>query len=146
MCRQSPLAPRVVLAASADTVNGDVERCADLAHPLIAVASQSLRECSDRDTLCRVEIHRRGSGDRVRRGLEEDFARYPADGGRTRGNDRSSQSWNGDIPGQHHDRSAGNIGQLAPPDLTPCGQGAHDNPAASRNEARSPHSSGSSIG
>jgi hypothetical protein len=46
------------LAASADTVNGDVDRCADLAHPLIAEASQSLRECSDRDALYRVEIHR----------------------------------------------------------------------------------------
>lgn len=39
------------LAASAGTVNGDVDCCADLAHPLIAQASQSLRECSDRDTL-----------------------------------------------------------------------------------------------
>jgi hypothetical protein len=38
------------LAASAGTVNGDVDRLADLAHPLIAQASQSLRECSDRDT------------------------------------------------------------------------------------------------
>jgi hypothetical protein len=47
-----------VLADSADTVNGDVECCADLAHPLIAQASQSLRECSYRDTLDRVEIHR----------------------------------------------------------------------------------------
>ncbi len=29
----------VALAASVDTVNGDVDRCADLAHPLIAQAS-----------------------------------------------------------------------------------------------------------
>jgi hypothetical protein len=44
-------APGPLLGASAHTVDGDVERCADLAHPLIAQASQSLRECSDRDTL-----------------------------------------------------------------------------------------------
>jgi len=35
------------LAASAHAVNGDVDGCADLAHPLIAEASQSLRECSE---------------------------------------------------------------------------------------------------
>lgn len=62
-------------AGSAGTVNGDVERCADLAHPLIAEASQSLRECSDRNTLNRVEIHCRGPGDGISRRLEEDFAR-----------------------------------------------------------------------
>jgi hypothetical protein len=62
-------------AASAGTVNGDVERCANLAHPLIAEAPQSLRECSDRNTLYRVEIHCRGPGDGIFSRLEEDFAR-----------------------------------------------------------------------
>jgi hypothetical protein len=53
------------VAASVDTVNGDVDRRADLTHPLIAQASQSLRECSDRDTLYRVEIHRRDPGNGI---------------------------------------------------------------------------------
>jgi len=46
------------IAQSADTANGDVEGCADLAHPLIAETSQPLRECSEGDALYRVEIHR----------------------------------------------------------------------------------------
>jgi hypothetical protein len=74
----SVLAPYLVigvgaLAASTDAVNGDVDRCADLAHALIAETAQSLGECSDRDALDRVEIHYRRSGDGIFGRLEDDF-------------------------------------------------------------------------
>lgn len=48
--------------------------------------------------------------------------------------------------GQHNDRTASDLGDLAPLDLPPRGEGSHDAAAALRNEARSPHPSGSSSG
>lgn len=44
------------------------------------------------------------------------------------------------------DWSATDLGHLAPPHLATCWNGAHDDAAARRNDARSPHSSGSSSG
>ena len=60
----------------------------------------------------------------------------------------ASQARNRRITREHDDRSPADVGQLAPPHLSPCGKRAraHDAAAASRNDARSPQASGSSSG
>ena len=61
--------------ASTDTIDGDIEGPADFLHALIAEAAQPLSEHCYRDTLDRVEVHRRDPGDGVSRWLENDFGR-----------------------------------------------------------------------
>ena len=131
---------------SETAADGDVESCTDLAHPLIAQAAQSLGECPDRDALDRIEVHGGGSGNWILGWIEGDLAGQSPDGGGAGGDYSPLQPWNGDVSRHDDYRSAGNLLQFTPPDLTASGQILHDEPAASRNEARSPHSSGSSIG
>lgn len=137
---------RVGFGASEGAVDCGVESCTDLAHALIAQAAQPLGECPDRDALDRIEVHSGRPGDWILRWLEDHLAGQPADGGGAWGDYGSPQPRNGNVSRHDDDRTAGNLRQVTPPDLTASGQVLHDNPAASRNEARSPHSSDSSIG
>jgi hypothetical protein len=49
---------RMASQYSATAIDGDLERFADLAHPLVAEPTETLGEDCDRDALDRVEIHR----------------------------------------------------------------------------------------
>src|SRR5205823_126671 len=79
-------------------------------------------------------------------GLEQHFARDAADGGRAGPYQRATKPRDRSVPRQHDDRPASDLGKLTPPDLTSGRQRRQEAPAASRNDARSPHSSAASSG
>lgn len=131
---------------SALAVHGDRQSGADLLHAKVAQASESLDEHRNRDALDRVKIDCRSTRHGIAAGLEHDLARQPSDRRRARPNERPPKPRNGCISGQDDDRSLVDARELAPPHLATFGRRGHDAAAASRNEARSPHSSGSSRG
>ena len=68
---------------SREAVDSDRQCRANLTHPFIAEATKPVCERGDRDAFNGVEVHRRTERDRVVAGFEDDFARQPADVGRT---------------------------------------------------------------
>lgn len=147
----SPVGSRVDLlhrgsGRSAGAVDGDCEGGTDLAHANLGQPSQPLDEDGDRDAFDRVEVHRRAKRHRVVTRFEHHLARKPADGRRAGSHEGAAMPWDDHVAGQDNDRSATDPGHLAPPDLPPGRVESHDAPAARRNVARSPHSSGSSSG
>src|SRR3990172_9868319 len=118
----------------------------DLAHSHITEPTEPLSECTSRDAFNRIQIHSRSLWNRVVSHLEHNLARETPNRGSARSNQSSSQPWDHSVTGHENDGATGDLGQLAPPDLSPRGQACHDDAAASRNEARSPHSSPSSSG
>ena len=69
-----------------------------------------------------------------------------ADGRRARRDEGAPMSRDDDVPGQDHHRTPTDVLHLAPPQLTARRDARHDAATARRQEARSPHSSGSSNG
>src|SRR6185312_13188573 len=130
------------------TIDGDVERGAHFAHPVIAETSQSLHEGAYRHALDRIQIDRRALGYRVFVRLQDDLAGQTADGRRARRYQSAPQPWDGGIAGENDNRTATDLWKLTPPNLSPRGERArlHDAEAASRNDAKSPHASGSDKG
>ena len=129
-------------------VHGNVERCADFTHAIVAEPSETLDKDAERHALDRVEVDRGPARNWIATLLQYDLAGQAADRGRTRCDQRASQPWNGCVTREHDDWPPADIRQLAPPHLSACGQRAHaqDAEAASRNDARSPHASASSGG
>lgn len=119
---------------------------ADLVHPLVAETTETLSERTDRDAFDRIEIHCETLWDRVAIRLEDDFAREATDVGCARSNQGAPEPGDRNVARQDNDRTAGDLGQFAPPDFSPARQLLHDDAAARRNDARSPHSSDSSSG
>ena len=125
-------------------VNRNLKRGADLAHAFHAEDPYPFDEHGDRNALDRIQIDRASSRNRIVAGFEDDLTRQTSNRRCARSNQGPSQSRDCDVTRQHHDRSASNFGKLAPPDLP--SPGGHVAAAAERNDARSPHSSGSSRG
>lgn len=129
-------------------VHGNVERCADLTHPVVAEPSETLHEGRERDTLDRVEVYRGPPRDWIITRLHDNLAGETPNVGRTGSDQGASQPRNGRVTREHDNWPPADIRQLAPPHLSPCGKRAHthDAAAASRNDARSPQASVSSSG
>ena len=68
------------------------------------------------------------------------------DGGRAGGDQCATVAWDDGVARQDDDGSTADLGHLAPPHLPARGQVGHEAATARRNEARSPHWSGSSSG
>ena len=126
-------------------VDRDLERRADLAHPTIAQRPDPIHQHCDGDALDGVQVRRTTTRNRVIARLEDHLAGEPPDRGRAGGDERPTKPGDGGVAREDDDRSAPDLGQLAPPGFSPP-RDVHDDAAASRNEARSPHSSRPSMG
>lgn len=141
------LAPRAVPhTAGSMTVDGDRKCVADRPHPFVAQAPEAVGEDADRHALDRVEVDVAESWNRIGVGLENHLAGQSPDGGGARGDQGSAESGYRSISTQHDDGSAADARQFTPPELATPRLVAHEAAAASRNDARSPHSSTSSTG
>lgn len=133
---------------SAGTFNRHLEGGAHLSHSLVTQPPESLHEHGDRNALERVEIDCAALRHRVIASFEDDLARQTAYRRRTRRDKGAAQPWDGSVAREHHDGAPTDLRQLAPPQLAPRGKWAvsQDPAAATRNESRSPHASGSPSG
>ena len=131
---------------SATTVHCDLESLADLTHPLVAEPAQSFDKDSDRDALDRVEIYSGQPWNGIVAGFENDLAGKAANSRRARGHQRASKSRDCSVAREDHNRAATDVRQLTPPDLPSGRKRGQEAAAASRNDAKSPHTSGSSSG
>ena len=134
------------LIAGSVTVDRNRECIADRTHAFVTQPSEPADEDADGHALDRVEVDGAVLWHRVVVGLEHDLARQAPDRGRTGGDERPTESRDGGVAGQHDDRTSADLRQLAPPELATAWLVDHDEDAAGRNDARSPHSSASSIG
>ena len=116
------------------TVDCDRERVTDRANALVAQAAESVEEYTDRQTLDRVEVDDTAAWNRIDARLEDDLTGSPLIVV-ARGNQGAAQLGNGSISPQHDDRTAADVGQLAPPELAAPGPVGHEAPAA-RTERR----------
>lgn len=137
------LASRCSLAAAIDRY---LERGTDLAHAPIGQAAEPLDQDSYSHALDGVQVDGATPGYRVLVGLQHDLAGQTTDRGRTRSDQCPSQAWDRGVARKNYHGTPADVGQLAPPHLTPQREVAHEAAAASRNDARSPHSSVSSRG
>jgi hypothetical protein len=131
---------------SVPAIDGDRQGAADLPHPDVGEPSESLYEDGDRDALDRVEVDRAALRDRIVRGFQDDLAGERPDGRRARRDECATKARDCDVSGQHDDGAAASHRELAPPQLAASRRRAQEAAAASRNDARSPHVSGSSSG
>ncbi len=138
--------PEMRVASSAFAVDGDLERVADLMHPVAAQTAQAFDERPDRNALDRIEIDDRDERNRVIRRLEENLGWDPADRSRAWADERTPETRDCGVSRKHNHRPAPDLRKLAPPDIASRRKRRHEEPAAARNEARSPHSSASSSG
>ena len=127
-------------------VDSNREGGADLAHAGVAQAAQAADEHGDRHAFDRVEVDCRTAGYRIVASLQHYFADEATNRRRTRRYECTAVPRDHRVARQDHDRSASDPLHLAPPHFTACGKPAHDDAAARRKDARSPHSSGSSSG
>ncbi len=127
-------------------VDGNLESGKELTHSPVAQASEAFDEKADRDAFDRVEVDGRPPRDRVFAGFKHHFAGQTPDGRRARRDERPSQPRDSGVTRQHDHRAPPDPWGLAPPDLAPGRERAHEPAAASPKEAKSPHSSASSRG
>lgn len=127
-------------------VGGHVERPADLSHPRTAERADSFDEHSNRDRLHRVQVHRGATVDRIVVGFEDDLTWQTSDVRGARRNERTTQPRDGGVTREHNHRSATDLWWFTPPEFATLRRWVHVDAAASRNDARSPHSSSASIG
>jgi hypothetical protein len=127
---------------SALAVHCDGERAADLLHAIVSEAAEALYEDTGRNALDGVEVHRARARDRVGARFQQDLGGELADRRRARSDQRTSKPRDRGVTREHDYGPPANVGQLAPPHLAPRWEVGHEAPAASRNAARSPHSSG----
>ena len=127
-------------------VDRHLEGGANGAHAVVGKSAEPADQDRKRDAFDRVQVHRRTARDRVGIGFEDDFADEPTDRRRARCDQCAPMPRDHGVARQHNDRTPTDLGHLAPPDLPARRQRGHEAPAASRHDARSPHSSGSSSG
>ena len=133
-------------SGSRSAVDSDLKGSADFAHAGIGETTKSLDKNTHGNAFNRVEIDRRRPRDGIVASLQEHLAGQAPNRRGAGRNDRAFQSWDRCITGQDDYRTATNVREFTPPDLTAGGNRAHDAAAASRNDARSPHSSTSLSG
>ena len=131
---------------SASAGYGDIQGLADLAHALVAEPAETLDKRPERDALDRVEVD---SG-RARHGivarLERHLARESTDRRGAGADQCAPKARDRSVTRQHHYGATADLGELTPPHLPSRWKRAHEEPAAARNDARSPHSSPASSG
>lgn len=132
--------------SSAPTIDGNVQGLADLFHAVVTQSTEPFDENANADALDRVQVDGRRTGHRIVPRDEYDLAWQTANRCGARSDQRSAQSRDRRVAGQHDDWPSTDIRQLAPPDLSPRRNPGHEAAAASRKDARSPHSSGSASG
>lgn len=147
-CRTKGVTARRRSAArrSARAIDRDGQGVAHLAHTSVAQPAEPVDQDGKRDAFDRVEVDRRTARYGVVSGLKHHFADEPTNVRRARRDQCAPVPRDRRITREHDDRTAADLGHLAPPNLAPRGQCGHVAAAARRNEARSPHSSGSSSG
>lgn len=131
---------------SARAVDGNAQGRAHLAHPIVSQATQPGHEDGNGDALDGIQVHRATAGNRILGGVQDDLAGESTNGGRAGRDERASKPRQRGVPGQDDHGAAADLRQLAPPHLPAGGRLIHEAAAAPRNDARSPHSSGSSTG
>jgi hypothetical protein len=131
---------------SAFAGDGDLEGFADLQHPLVAEAAETLDQRRQRDALERIEIDDRCAWHGIVARLQQHLAWNAADRRRARSDQRASKARNRRVSREHDYRTSTDLRELTPPDFSPSRKRAHEEPAAARNDARSPHSSPASTG
>jgi hypothetical protein len=129
-----------------NAIDGNRQCRANFSHSIVSQPAETFGERPHRNALYRVEIDERPKWDWIISGRKQNLTGQPSHRRRTRSNQRSSESGDRGVSGEHHHRATRYVRKLAPPHLPPHGQVLHDEAAASRNEARSPHSSDSSSG
>ncbi len=127
-------------------VDGDLQCGTDLPHACIAQSADAFDEYGEGHAFNRVEIHGAEATDGIVPWLENDFTRQTSDRGRTWCDEGSSKPRYGGIAREHDDGPPPDVGRFAPPQLASQRCGHQVAAAAARNDARSPHSSGSSSG
>ncbi len=125
---------------SAWAVDGDRERAADFLHAVVGEPAKALYEDARRHTFYGVEVHCAVAWDWIVAGFQSDLAGESADRCRARCDECSSEPRDRSVTRQDDDGPPAEIGKFAPPHLASPRQGAHEAPAASRNDARSPQS------
>lgn len=128
------------------TPGRDGQRLAQHPHPQVADPAEPLHQDGDRHPLDGVQVRDTATGHRVLTRLEKHLGRESAQVGGAGSDQGPTKARDGWVPRQHDDRPATDLGQLAPPHLAARGKCLHEAPAASVQDARSPHSSGSSMG
>jgi len=131
---------------SVGAVDGNGEGVADLTHPSVAQPADSVDKHCQRNALYRVQVDRRTTRYGVVSGLKHHFTDESPNCRRARSNQCAAMPRDYCIAGEHDDRSTPYLWHLAPPHVTAGGKSHQDAAAACRNDARSPHSSGSSSG
>lgn len=132
--------------SSVRTVHCDCEGCANVLHADVRQSAKAVDEHRNRHALDRVQIDCRAPGHRIVTRLEYDLAGKASDNRRAGGDQDTAEPRYRGVAGQNDDRAPTDLGELAPPHFSSRWQRAHDAVAARRNDARSPHSSGSSSG
>ena len=126
-----------LLAAARETRSGVTDS---------VLIDEALDERRQRDALDRIEVHDRRARHGIVAWLQQHLAWDAADRCRAGSDQRAAETWDRRVSRQHDDRAAPDLGELTPPDFSPRRKRVHDEPAAARNEARSPHSSPASSG
>ncbi len=121
------------------------ERLANLVHPKVAEATYPVDQNSYRNAFDRVEVHGSSTSHRIITGFQDDFAGEPAKRRCAWSNQHAPQSGNCRVSGEYDHGPTAYICRFTPPQLA-AQRKPHVAAAATRNEARSPHSSGSSSG
>jgi hypothetical protein len=133
-------------AGSALTVDRYFKCGADFAHPRVAQSPETIDKDRERDALDGVKIDPCSSWNRVVTRFEHDLTGQASDCRGAGSYKCASEPRDRDVTRQDHDRAPTDVRGLAPPNFTTHRYRTHDAAAASRNDARSPHSSGSSNG
>ena len=128
------------------TVNRNGEGFADFGDPGVTQSPDSIDKHTYGNAFDGVKVDSCAPDDRFYAWFKHHFTRQPSDGCCALGYQRSMQTRDGNISGEHDDRTAADLGGFAPPKFSTQRQGTHEAAAADRNELRSPHSSRSSIG
>lgn len=131
---------------STGAVHGNRKGGADVAHAVIGQPAKPGDEDRDRDTLDGVQVDRGTPRNRIFARVEDNLTGQSSDRGGAWRDEHAPKPWDCRVTGEDDDWSAPNFSYLAPPHLTSHGKRAHEAAAARRNDARSPHSSGSSAG
>jgi len=144
--RRNPSAHPLADPLSGLAIDGDREGRTDLAHPSVRKSPKSLDEHPERHALDRIEVDCRALRDRILVRVQNDLARQQSDRSRAWCDQRSPKPRNSGIAREDNHRAPADCRQLAPPQFAATRGLAHDAEAARRNDARSPHASGSSSG
>lgn len=127
-------------------VHRHFERRTYRSHALVAQSADPFDQHTEGHALDRVEIDCGAMPDWIIARFEDDLACQSANRGRTWGDQGASEALDCDVSRENDDWTSSDLGWLAPPQFASRREGCHVAAAPARNDARSPHSSGSSRG